>query len=84
MTRSQYRHFENIPFGRRLYRAIRAKGMNQTQFCAALRLDRGRCSEYVNEKRLPSIENVVKYARFLECSVDFLLGLSDEMKIQGD
>lgn len=82
MRKADYRIVtdESVPFGRRLYRAIKAKGITQKAFAIEMGADVGQISEYVHEKRIPNAANIVKYAKYLDVSTDFLLGLSTEMR----
>lgn len=37
----------------------------------------GLMSEYKNGIKTPTVENLIKIANFLDCSIDFLLGRTD-------
>lgn len=39
-----------------------------------------RLYDYMNEKRMPSLENALKIAEFFRCSLDYLFGLTKEYK----
>ena len=60
--------FEQILQSRQLtpYRVAKDLGMSQ-----------GLMNEYKNGVKLPSIQNLVKIADYLDCSVDYLLGRTD-------
>lgn len=47
-------------------------------------ISQGRMNEYKSGKTMPTVENLVKIADYLECSIDFLLGRTgtDENEIQ--
>ena len=36
--------------------------------------------KYINEKSLPTINNLIKIANYFDCSINFLVGLSDNPK----
>ena len=46
----------------------------------AIGLSSGLVSDYVNGKKSPTVENLVKIADFLGVSVDYLLGIEPEQK----
>ena len=37
-----------------------------------------RLYEFINEKRLPSLENAIKIAEYFHCSLDYLFGFDEE------
>ena len=39
-----------------------------------------RLYDYINEKRMPSLENAIKIAEFFHCSLDYLFGFTKEYK----
>lgn len=47
-------------------------------------VSQGLMNEYKNGKRIPTTENLIKIADYLECSIDFLLGRTgtDEREIK--
>lgn len=47
-------------------------------------ISQGRMNEYKSGKTMPTVENLVKIADYLECSIDFLLGRlgTDEREIK--
>ena len=40
-------------------------------------ISQGLCNEYKNGIKTPTIENLIKIADYLDCSVDYLLGRTD-------
>lgn len=40
-------------------------------------ISQGLMNEYKNGKKLPTLQNLVKIADYLDCSVDYLLGRTD-------
>lgn len=47
-------------------------------------ISQGRMNEYKSGKTMPTVENLVKIADYLECSIDYLLGRlgTDEREIK--
>ena len=44
-------------------------------------ISQGLMGEYKNGVKLPSMHNLVKIADYLDCSIDYLLGRTDNPKI---
>lgn len=44
-------------------------------------ISQGLMNEYKNGVKLPSIDNLVKIADYLNCSVDYLLGRTDNPEV---
>ena len=76
----QKAEYDFVPFGRRLHRAIKVKGMTQRAFARAVGVDEALISKYVLEEYYPKVQKLVKFAKYLDVSTDFLLGLTDKMR----
>ena len=69
------KHIEG--FEDRLLKAINDKGMTNSQVCALTGITWSCMNCYVNEKQMPSCYNLVKLAKVLDVSTDYLLGLTE-------
>lgn len=80
----QIRRFkmENIKIFRKRLMQIREKmGTSQEELSQLIGVHRQSISNYEHGKRIPRIDFVVIIAKFLNVSVDYLLGLSDSKRI---
>lgn len=71
-------------FGDRLQNAREKKGLNSKQACTLCNVSPSMWSLYESNKRLPSVEALMHISKKLDVSVDYLLGLKNEMKIKGE
>lgn len=69
-------------FQERLQELLSENNLNRLQFARKINMAPSTINGYFNDNYYPQIELAVKMARFFNCSLDFLLGLSDEMKIK--
>ena len=46
-------------------------------------ISQGLMNEYKNGVKIPTVHNLVKIADYLQCSVDYLLGRTDNPKVNG-
>lgn len=67
-------------FDRRLLKAINDRDFSCRQVCLLTGIGSNSMNGYVNEGQMPSCINLVKLARLLEVSTDYLLGLEGEVK----
>lgn len=72
----QSQHVEG--FEGRLLKAIGDKDMSCNQVGHLIGIGQGRVSKWVNDGEMPSCYNLVKLAKLLEVSTDYLLGLEGE------
>lgn len=63
--------------GKRINSALAAANKKQKELAAALGVTDNTISYFVSGKRTPNTEQIIKIARFLNVSADYLLGLSD-------
>lgn len=66
-----------MDFRKRLHDLRADKDMGQTDLGALLNLKNSAISKYEQGTTQPSITTLIKMAEIFECSVDYLLGLSD-------
>ena len=65
-------------FEDRLQKAIGDKDMSYAQVGYLIGIGQGRVSKWVNDGEMPSCYNLVKLAKLLNVSTDYLLGLKGE------
>ena len=71
-----------IYFGEKL-RALRLKqGMTQQQLADRIDLVKASISAYEQSAKYPSLEVLIKICEVFDVSADYMLGLSDDMKLQ--
>ena len=61
-----------------------ARGINQVELANALNVSKQCVSNWENDYILPSIEMLMKLAKFFNVTTDYLLGLSTEETISVD
>ena len=73
-------------FQERLTKVLRDSGMNQSEFAAAVGLDRSTLSQLLSStnRRLPRLETVVAIAEQQQSSLDWLIGLSNVGPMQAE
>ena len=64
-------------FAERLKELRQEKHLNQKEFAKLVDISSGIISYYEQDKVDPSLENLVKIAKFFDCSIDYLAGLED-------
>ena len=68
---------ELLEFGLRLRRAREARGLTQTELGANAGIDPSRISNWERGDNYPQYRSLVAMCKVLDCSSDYLLGLSD-------
>ena len=73
-------------FQERLGKVIRDSGLNQSEFAAAVGLDRSTLSQLLSSsnRRLPRVETLVSIAEQQQSSLDWLIGLSNVGPMQAE
>lgn len=56
---------------------LQSKGITAYKVAKETGISQGRMNEYKNGKMIPTAENLIKIADYLDCSIDFLLGRSN-------
>ncbi len=64
-------------FAERLEGLIIEREMNRKTFAERVGINATSITHYLEGKRLPTVENLVKIADYFQCSTDFLLGRED-------
>ena len=67
--------------GSRIAIARKAKGINQDELAAAVGVHKQTISRWERGERAPNGEEIVQIVLYLECSADFILGLSDTLTV---
>ena len=67
--------------GSRIALARKAAGYNQDQLADAVGVHKQTISRWESGKRAPNGEEIRQIVTFLHCSADFILGLSDTLKL---
>ena len=57
-------------------RELEPKGISQREFARSIEVDEVNFNKYLNGTKTPRIDTLVKIAKGLDCSLDYLLGLS--------
>lgn len=70
------KHALKMVFGRSLYRAMVAKGLNQSELGRRVGIQRDSISYYINGKNLPGPENMKKLCKALDVTLDQLIPAS--------
>lgn len=71
-----------IIFSERLKSVLDEKHITQSELSRETGIKRQNIYQYVNNKSVGSIENLVKISKALNVSTDYLLGLSDHKDIR--
>lgn len=58
---------------------IQSIGISAYKIAKETGISQGQMNEYKNGKRIPTADNLVKIADYLDCSIDFLLGRTKEI-----
>jgi len=69
-------------FAERLKIAIELRGVNQTQVATNCNIDKGNLSHYLKGDYMPKQEIIIKLSNYLDVSVLWLLGLTDNASSQ--
>lgn len=77
--------FELVPccrvIGSRIARVRNVKGMTQDELSSKIGVHKQTVSRWERGERTPNGEELLKLALTLDCSSDFLLGISSELKV---
>ena len=74
-------HYSNVssfnkcpPFGERLHKIITERSYTPYRFCKEAKILQSNYSKWKNGKSEPTSLSLIKIAKFLDCSVDYLIG----------
>ena len=62
------------PFAERLKYLLSRFQCTPTKFCKTAKISKSRFYDWLNGKRQPSLDNIVKIAEGFDCRIDFVLG----------
>ena len=65
-------------FGKRFRECRKAAGLKQTAAAKLMGITQGAISFYERNERQPTADIVIKMAEVYDCSIDYLLGVTDE------
>lgn len=68
-------------FTDRFVEILQSTGISAYRVAKDLDISQGTMNQYKNGKTLPNLENVLKIADYLNVSVDYLLGRTDNPKV---
>lgn len=68
-------------FGQRFKELRKNKGLTQETLAKNFYLNKSSISRYEQNKQLPEMDLLKKFADFFDVSIDYLLGRTDEMKV---
>lgn len=66
-----------VPFAERLAYLKESLGFTHKQIYESEGISKSRYFDWLNGRRQPSLDNIIKLADLFECSVDFVLGRED-------
>lgn len=69
---------DSLIFSQRIKEALNIRRFSQKEAAKAINVTQRTMSEYVNGKMQPTAPAIIKLAKFLDVSADYLLGLTDE------
>ena len=69
-----------MDIGGRIRKALKTRGMSQAKFAKKIGLDPAQMNSYVCNKTEPGSYILLRIARGLEVSSDYLLGLREDME----
>ncbi|MCI8388123.1 MAG: helix-turn-helix transcriptional regulator [Clostridiales bacterium] len=64
-------------FTEKFIELMQIKSLTSYRIAKETGISQGLMNEYKNGKKLPTLQNVTKIADYLNCSVDYLLGRTD-------
>lgn len=67
----------STPFGDRLKQARKERGMSPDTFAARVGVATCQVTGYENRGRQPRLDTLIAIAQVLDCSLDWLVGLSE-------
>lgn len=67
-------------FGERLRELRKAKGLTDNELAEILGVKRRAVVYYQSGEREPKIEQLIQLAQFFDCSIDYIVGLTDNPK----
>ena len=69
-------------FGKRIKKLIEETGLTQTSFALNLGITQSKLSCWIRHKITPETHSLISACKTLNCSIDYLLGLSENSQIE--
>lgn len=69
---------DEFKFRKRLKALMKTRKFSQREFARKTDIDETIISFYLTGKRFPTIHNLLKMVKILNCDLDYLLGLKDK------
>lgn len=67
-----------MPFSERLVILRKSKNLTQKQLAASLKMSELAIQHYESQRRKPAFDVLIALADFFDCSIDYLVGRSDD------
>lgn len=64
-------------FGYKLQALRKKRNLKRAKLASAVGISAQNCLSYETDKSMPGIEELVRFANFFDCSVDYLIGRTD-------
>lgn len=71
-------------FKEKFIELLQSKKIKPYHVAKATGISPGLMSEYKNGIKTPTIENLIKISNYLDCSIDYLLGRTDNPNVNGN
>lgn len=71
-------------FNDKFVELLQIKGLKPYHVATATKISAGLMSEYKNGIKTPTVDNLIKIADFLDCSIDYLLGRTENVYAHKD
>lgn len=68
-------------FTDRFIQTVQSKNLTAYKIAKDTGISQGLMNEYKNGVKLPTVQNLIKIADYLNCSVDYLLGRTDNPEV---
>lgn len=68
-------------FTDRFMQTLQSKKLTAYKVAKETGISQGLMNEYKNGIKLPTVQNLIKIADYLDCSVDYLLGRTDNPEV---
>lgn len=69
-------------FTERFKQLIQTKSLTPYRIAKETGISQGLMAEYNRGEKIPTVNNLVKIADYLDCSVDYLLGRTDDPEVR--
>lgn len=70
--------FDNEKFTKRFYSLIKETDITKAKLATDLSTTTATISRYLNQKRIPKLDMLIKIANYFQCSLEYLIGVESE------